>query len=146
MTEPAKDEAELLDQVVVATCECHPGECYVKMGQMLCCAEEDKVEAVFAAISAAGWAVVPASLTLPAYAVPILHENARLREALKTLLETADKCKTMEIGAGGMSIEAQAARPGQIPLVVARGDRREAVVILRLDDFLPMLGKEKNNV
>jgi hypothetical protein len=37
-------------------------------------------------------------------------ENARLREALKTLLETADECKTMEIGAGGMSIEAQAAR------------------------------------
>jgi len=37
-------------------------------------------------------------------------ENARLREALKNLLETADKCKTMEIGAGGMSIEAQAAR------------------------------------
>jgi len=59
MSEPAKDEAELLDQVVVATCECHPGECYVKMGQMLCCAEEDKVEAVFAAIRAAGWAVVP---------------------------------------------------------------------------------------
>jgi hypothetical protein len=40
----------------------------------------------------------------------ILAENARLREALNTLLEVADKCKTMEIGAGGMSIEAQAAR------------------------------------
>jgi Holliday junction resolvase len=36
----------------------------------------------------------------------------------------------------------RAARPGQIPVVVARGDRREAVVILRLDDFILMLGKE----
>jgi Holliday junction resolvase len=36
----------------------------------------------------------------------------------------------------------RAARPGQIPVVVARGDRREAVVILRLDDFIPMLEKE----
>ena len=36
-----------------------------------------------------------------------------------------------------------AARPGQIPLVVARGDRREAVVILRLHDFIPMLRKER---
>jgi hypothetical protein len=33
------------------------------MGQMLCCAEEDKVEAVFAAIRAAGWAVVPVEPT-----------------------------------------------------------------------------------
>ena len=37
----------------------------------------------------------------------------------------------------------RAARPGQIPVVVARGDRRETVVILRLDDFIPMLGKER---
>jgi hypothetical protein len=63
MSEPAKDEAELLERVVLATCECHPGECYVKMGQMLCCAEDDKVEAVFAAIRAAGWAVVPVEAT-----------------------------------------------------------------------------------
>ena len=63
MSEPAKDEAELLEQVVLTTCECHPGECYVKMGQMLCCAEDDKVEAVFAAIRAAGWAVVPVEPT-----------------------------------------------------------------------------------
>jgi len=62
MSEPAKDEAELLEQVVLTTCECHPGECYVKMGQMLCCAEDDKVEAVFAAIRKAGWAVVPVAL------------------------------------------------------------------------------------
>jgi hypothetical protein len=59
MSKPAKDEAELLEQVVLTTCECHPGECYVKMGQMLCCAEDDKVEAVFAAIRKAGWTVVP---------------------------------------------------------------------------------------
>ena len=59
MSKPAKDEAELLEQVVLTTCECQPGECYVKMGQMLCCAEDDKVEAVFAAIRKAGWAVVP---------------------------------------------------------------------------------------
>jgi hypothetical protein len=63
MSEPAKDEAELLEQVVLTTCECHPGECYVKMGQMLCCAEDDKVEAVFAAIRKAGWAVVPVDPT-----------------------------------------------------------------------------------
>jgi hypothetical protein len=64
MSEPAKDEAALLEQVVLATCECHPGECYVKMGQMLCCAEDDKVEAVLAAIRAAGWAVVPVEPTM----------------------------------------------------------------------------------
>jgi hypothetical protein len=63
MSEPAKDEAELMERVVVTTCECHPGECYVKMGEMLCCAEDDKVEAVFAAIRAAGWAVVPVEPT-----------------------------------------------------------------------------------
>jgi hypothetical protein len=63
MIKPAKDETELLEQVVLTTCECHPGECYVKMGQMLCCAEEDKVEAVFAAIRKAGWAVVPVEPT-----------------------------------------------------------------------------------
>jgi len=37
----------------------------------------------------------------------------------------------------------RAARPGQIPLVVARGDRREAVVILRLSDFIPIMKKER---
>jgi hypothetical protein len=63
MSKPAKDKAELLEQVVLATCECQPGECYVKMGQMLCCAEDDKVEAVFAAIRKAGWAVVPVEPT-----------------------------------------------------------------------------------
>jgi hypothetical protein len=63
MSEPAKDEAELLERVVLTTCECQPGECYVKMGQMLCCAEDDKVEAVFAAIRKAGWAVVPVEPT-----------------------------------------------------------------------------------
>jgi hypothetical protein len=31
---------------------------------MLCCAEDDKVEAVFAAIRAAGWAVVPVEPTM----------------------------------------------------------------------------------
>jgi hypothetical protein len=63
MSRPAKNVAELLEQVVLTTCECHPGECYVKMGQMLCCAEDDKVEAVFAAIRKAGWAVVPVEPT-----------------------------------------------------------------------------------
>ena len=47
---------------------------------------------------------------MPAETDALRAENARLREALNTLLETADKCKIMEIGAGGMSIEAQAAR------------------------------------
>jgi hypothetical protein len=63
MSEPAKNEAELLDQVVLATCECQPGGCYLKDGAILCCAEDDKVEAVFAAIRAAGWAVVPVEPT-----------------------------------------------------------------------------------
>ncbi len=35
MTEPAKDEAELLNRVVLATCECQPGGCYLKDGAML---------------------------------------------------------------------------------------------------------------
>jgi hypothetical protein len=84
MSEPAKDEAELLEQVVLTTCECHPGECYVKMGQMLCCAEDDKVEAVFAAIRAAGWAVVPQT-ELDA----LRAENDLLREALREIAANA---------------------------------------------------------
>lgn len=37
-----------------------------------------------------------------------------------------------------------ACRSQKTPLVVARGDRREAIVIMRLSDFLPLL-KGKNN-
>jgi hypothetical protein len=61
--EPAKDETKLLDQVALATCECQPGGCYLRDGAILCCAEDDKVDAVFAAIRAAGWAVVPVEPT-----------------------------------------------------------------------------------
>jgi hypothetical protein len=76
VSEPAKDEAALLEQVVLATCECHPGECYVKMGQMLCCAEDDKVEAVFAAIRAAGWAVVPVEPTMDMICAAVTHKSS----------------------------------------------------------------------
>jgi hypothetical protein len=37
-------------------------------------------------------------------------ENIRLREALEMLLGTVDKCQIIEVGAGGMSIDAQIAR------------------------------------
>lgn len=37
-----------------------------------------------------------------------------------------------------------AAKPGQVPMVVARGDRREAIVILRLNDAIPFI-KELSN-
>jgi hypothetical protein len=33
----------------------------------------------------------------------------------------------------------RAAKPNQTPLVIARADRRESIVIMRLDDFLPLL-------
>jgi hypothetical protein len=87
MTEPAKNEAELLEQVVLTTCECQPGGCYLKDGSMLCCAEDDKVEAVFAAIRAAGWAVVPARLTKDMEYDALRAENARLREALEEIIK-----------------------------------------------------------
>lgn len=37
-------------------------------------------------------------------------EAERLRAALRNLLSTVDACKTMEVGAGGMTIEAQMKR------------------------------------
>jgi hypothetical protein len=37
-------------------------------------------------------------------------ENARMRAALEMLLGTVDKCQIIEVGAGGMSIDAQIAR------------------------------------
>lgn len=37
-------------------------------------------------------------------------EIERLRAALRNLLGTVDACKTMEVGAGGMTIEAQVRR------------------------------------
>jgi len=33
----------------------------------------------------------------------------------------------------------RAAKPDQKPLVIARADRRENIIIMRLDDFLPLL-------
>jgi len=38
----------------------------------------------------------------------------------------------------------RAANPAQKPLVIARADRRESIIIMRLDDFLPLL-KGTNN-
>jgi hypothetical protein len=63
MTEPAKDEAELVERVAVATCECG-GNCFVMDGATWCSASnQDSVIATLAAIRAAGWAVVPVEPT-----------------------------------------------------------------------------------
>ena len=40
----------------------------------------------------------------------LYSENARLRAAIEALLVAADNCKIIEVGAGGMSIDAQIAR------------------------------------
>lgn len=41
----------------------------------------------------------------------------------------------------------KAAKPGQVPMVIARGDRREAIVILRFTDALNAIkfGEEREN-
>ena len=92
MSEPAKDEAELLDRVASARCECQPGGCYVLDGGMYCHASGEYVASVIAAIRAAGWAVLPLRLMeelTPAEADALRVENARLREALSGLMEGA---------------------------------------------------------
>ena len=38
----------------------------------------------------------------------------------------------------------KAAKPDQKPLVIARADRRENIIIMRLDDFLPLLRGTNN--
>jgi hypothetical protein len=64
MSEPAKDEAELITQAARATCECQPKGCYVLDGATWCSASnQDSVIATLAAIRAAGWAVVPVEPT-----------------------------------------------------------------------------------
>jgi hypothetical protein len=63
MSEPAKDEAELLTQVAHATCECQPEGCYLLEGGTYCNVSEDVIAETFAAIRAAGWAVVPVEPT-----------------------------------------------------------------------------------
>jgi hypothetical protein len=82
MSEPAKDEAELLTQVARATCECQPGGCFVRDGGTYCYASEDDTAKSLAAIRAAGWEVVPA-LRLFAINSELRAENARLRTAIR---------------------------------------------------------------
>jgi hypothetical protein len=94
MSEPAKDEAALLNQVVLATCECQPGGCYMRDGAMLCCAEDDKVEAVFAAIRVAGWAVVPVEPTREMMRAGYEESGGRAVISIwKAMLETAPGVK-----------------------------------------------------
>lgn len=54
------------------------------------------------------------------------------RRASIAVYEWLDQCTT-------------ACRGQKTPLVVARGDRREPIVIMRLDDFLPLLKGNTND-
>ena len=79
MTEPAKDEAELLERMAKgAMCAgiiiCH--------NQKSCIGCFAKADAALAAIRAAGWAVVPARLIKDMEYDALRAENARLRGAL----------------------------------------------------------------
>lgn len=63
MSEPAKDEAELINLVAVATCLCG-GKCYVFDGATWCSSRgKESVAATIRAIRAAGWVVVPVEPT-----------------------------------------------------------------------------------
>ena len=95
MTEPAKDEAALLARIT--------GALWNYQGA-------HHADIALAAIRAAGWDVTRCFRWPVTELDTARAENARLRAALNTLLEITDKCKTMQIGAGGMSIEAQAYR------------------------------------
>jgi hypothetical protein len=94
MTKPAKDEAELVERIADV---------------LRACVDEDKcgyagqaIESL-AAIRAAGWAVVPARLTKDMEYDALRAENARLREALKNLLDRDERntCQHEETHRGG---------------------------------------------
>ena len=91
MTEPAKDEAELLCALVDAIWQYLAPETRWTAKPYV---ERD----LAAAIRAAGWAVVPVT-ELDA----LRAENARLREALKKLLDYSERytCKHEETHRGG---------------------------------------------
>jgi len=80
MSEPAKDEAELMDRVAKAFCCPSPSGC---VDNINCDRLDFQIDAIraLAAIRAAGWAVVPVD---QAWDILVRHraENARLREAL----------------------------------------------------------------
>jgi hypothetical protein len=80
MSEPAKDEAELMDAMVDAIWEYLTPENRWTAKPYV---ERD----LSAAIRAAGWAVVPARLTKDMEYDALRAENARLREALEEIIK-----------------------------------------------------------
>jgi hypothetical protein len=84
MSEPAKDEAELMDRVAKAFCCPSPSGC---INNINCDRLDFQIDAIraIAAIRAAGWAVMPV-----AELDNLRAENARLREALAALLDDAE--------------------------------------------------------
>jgi hypothetical protein len=81
MTEPAKDEAELVERVAKAFCCPSPSGC---VDNINCDRLDFQIDAIrsLAAIRAAGWAVVPV-----AELDTLRAENTRLRVALEDLLD-----------------------------------------------------------
>jgi hypothetical protein len=67
----------------------------------------DAILSGLAALRRAGVRMVPVEVMK---LEELYSENAQLREALEALLVAADNCKIIEVGAGGMSIDAQIAR------------------------------------
>lgn len=94
MTEPAKDEAELIQWMARGICcgnlSCENKDCHI---DPIC-----NAHAALGGIRAAGWAVVPV-----AEQDALCAENARLREALKGLLDYSERytCKHEETHRGG---------------------------------------------
>jgi hypothetical protein len=112
MSEPAKDEAELIERMAEGLHDHHdlnipekyrgsfrtvrpPESCTIIVGT---------VTAVLAAIRAAGWAVVPANLTLPMMAAggPVMRAACGLDEKSATMNTINDVWRAMLAAAPGV--------------------------------------------
>lgn len=94
MSEPAKDEPELVERVALALhYEVDGGQsAWMDVSKFERSCREMEADAAIRAIRAAGWAVLPLRLMeelTPAEADTLRVENARLREALIDLLDNA---------------------------------------------------------
>jgi hypothetical protein len=85
MSEPAKDEAELIERMAKAMHDSvYSGQsAWMDASKFERLYREREADAALAAIRAAGWAVVPARLTKDMEYDALRAENARLREALQ---------------------------------------------------------------
>lgn len=95
MSEPAKDEAELLERIAKAFCCPSPSGC---VGNINCDRLDFQIDAIraLAAIRAAGWDVVPqAELEI------LRAENTRLREALEETCNALEAATAFHYAKGG---------------------------------------------